>query len=64
MGTIYVLPIIFAICAAICYSMAKKRSASVPFWIVMAALFGPLAILALFFIKPQAGLVSRNVTDA
>lgn len=56
METIYVLPIIFAICASICYSMAKKRNASVPVWVVMGALFGPLAILALLFTKPKIGV--------
>lgn len=53
MGTIYVLPVVFAICGWICYSVAKKRKASKPFWVVMGALFGPLAIPFVFFAKKQ-----------
>lgn len=54
MNTIYVLPIFFAICAGICYSVAKKRKANIPFWVVMGSLFGPLAIPFVCFSKPNA----------
>ena len=53
MGTIYVLPIVFAICGGICYNIAKKRSASRPFWVLMGALFGPLAIPFAHLSKPE-----------
>ncbi len=52
MGVIYVLPILFAVCGAICYSVAKKRKLKVPFWVVMGSLFGPLAIPFVYLSKP------------
>ncbi|WP_049630983.1 hypothetical protein [Cellvibrio sp. pealriver] len=35
MGSIIVFILIPIICAVICYSVAKKRNAAVPFWVVM-----------------------------
>ncbi len=54
MPVIYALPILFAICGAICFSIAKKRKANVPYWVVMGSLVGPLAIPFVFFAKPKA----------
>jgi hypothetical protein len=45
-----VMPII---CAGVCYSVAKKRNAAVPFWVVMGALFGPFALPFVFMSKPK-----------
>ncbi len=53
MGTMYVLPIVLAICGAVCFDIAKKRGLSRPFWVVMGSLFGPLAILAMLLFKPK-----------
>ncbi len=39
------------VCAGICYAIAKRKFASIPFWIVMAALFGPLAVLFILCVK-------------
>lgn len=50
---IYVLPLFFIVCAGVCYFIAKKRKANIPFWIVMGSLFGPLAIPFVFFSKPK-----------
>ncbi len=55
MPTPIALVVIVAICTGICYSVARKRGARVPFWVVMGALFGPLAIPFVFFSKPQPG---------
>jgi hypothetical protein len=52
MNPIYAVLLIFIICTGICYSVAKKRNAKVSFWVVMGALFGPLAIPFVFFSKP------------
>jgi len=46
------LVVISILCAGICYSVAKSKGANVPFWVLMAALFGPLAIPFVFFAKP------------
>ncbi len=54
MSTVLVFPIIFAVCGSVCYSIAKTRGLSRPFWVVMGSLFGPLAILAILFAKPKA----------
>ncbi len=51
MSTVYFFPIVSLVCGAICYSMAKKRNLNVPLWVVMGALFGPLAIPFLYFSK-------------
>ncbi|WP_331344251.1 hypothetical protein [Cellvibrio sp. UBA7661] len=53
MGAIIVFILIPIICAIICYSVAKKRNAAVPFWVVMGALFGPLALPFVFMAKPK-----------
>ena len=54
MGTTLVFPIAFAVCAAICYSIAVKRGLSRPFWVVMGSLLGPIAILIMLFAKSKA----------
>lgn len=41
------------ISAAICYRIAKKRGANPAFWIVLAAVIGPLAIPFVFLAKPK-----------
>jgi len=38
---------------AVCYQIARSRSADYRFWIVMGLLLGPLAIPLVFFSKPQ-----------
>jgi len=53
MSPIYAVLIFFIICTGVCYSVAKKRKANVPFWVVMGCLFGPLAIPFVFFSKPK-----------
>jgi hypothetical protein len=53
MNPAYVVVLIFIICTGVCYSVAKKRKAKVSFWVVMGALFGPLAIPFVFFSKPK-----------
>ena len=53
MGSIIVFMLIPIICAAICYSVAKKRNAAVSFWVVMGAIFGPLALPFVFMAKPK-----------
>ena len=37
----------------ICYWIAKKRGASVSFWVCMGAVFGPFAVPFVFFAKPR-----------
>lgn len=54
MPTMYALPILILVCTGICYSVAKKRGANVPYWVVMGALIGPFAIPLVFFSKPKA----------
>jgi len=53
MTTALALPLLFLICGGICHYIAKKRHAKVSFWLVMGALFGPLAIPFAFFARPQ-----------
>ena len=35
----------------LCYWIARKRGANVKFWVIVSALFGPLAIPFVFFSK-------------
>ena len=53
MGPIIVFLLIPIICAGICYSVARKRSADVPFWVVMGLLFGPFALPFVFMAKAK-----------
>lgn len=53
-GTIIFFIVMPIVCAGICYSAAKKRNATVPFWVVMGALFGPLALPFVFMSKPKS----------
>lgn len=53
MSVLIFLLLIPVICAGICYLVAKKRNASVPFWVVMGALFGPLALPFVFMSKSK-----------
>ena len=53
-----VLVIISAICAGVCYGIARSRGSRVAFWVVMGALFGPFAIPFVFFSKPAKGSVN------
>jgi hypothetical protein len=50
----YALAIFIVVCTGICYWVAKKRGANVPYWVVMGALIGPFAIPFVFFSKPKA----------
>jgi hypothetical protein len=53
MGSIIVFLLIPIVCAVICYSVAKKRNAAIPFWVVMGAVFGPFALPFVFISKPK-----------
>jgi hypothetical protein len=53
MRTIFVLILIPIVCAGICYAVAKKRDAAIPYWVVMGAIFGPLALPFLFMSKSK-----------
>lgn len=53
MASIIVFLLIPIVCAGICYSVAKKRNADVPFWVVMGALFGPIALPFVFISKAK-----------
>lgn len=53
MGAIIVFVLIPIVCAGICYSVAKKRNAAIPFWVVMGVLFGPFALPFVFMSKPK-----------
>lgn len=48
-----VLLVVFVICTAVCYLVAKKKNADTPFWVVMGIMLGPLAVPAVFFSKPK-----------
>ena len=53
MGTVIFFILLPVVCSVICYSVAKKRNAAVPFWVVMGAIFGPLALPFVFMAKPK-----------
>ena len=53
MSTTYGLVILTILCIWVCYSVAKQRRTNVRFWVVMGAIFGPLAIPFVFFSKPN-----------
>ena len=59
------VPVYLMIAAAllsmlICYQIARARSANRVFWVVMAAIFGPLAIPFAFFARPVAAVRKAN----
>jgi hypothetical protein len=49
---VYAIPAIFIASMFACHAIAKSRGAKPVFWVVMGALFGPLAIPFAFFAKP------------
>jgi uncharacterized protein (DUF2062 family) len=49
----YFLPIIMIISAGVCFSVAKKKRANLPFWVFMGSIFGPFAIPFVFYSKPK-----------
>lgn len=53
MSPMTVLLLVFVICTAVCYFVAKKHRADVPFWVVMGVMLGPLAVPFVFFSKPK-----------
>lgn len=53
MGVVIFFLLIPVVCALTCYLVAKKRNAAVPFWVVMGAVFGPLALPFVFMAKPK-----------
>ena len=48
-----VLILITLLSAAVCYVIARKRSADPVYWVVLGLLLGPLAILFVCFAKPR-----------
>lgn len=42
------------ICALIMHSIAKKRNLSESFWLIMGLVFGPLALIAIPFIRNKS----------
>jgi hypothetical protein len=50
------LIVITLVSMVIVYFIANKKGADVVFWMVMALLFGPLAIIFVLFVKPKAEL--------
>ena len=53
MGIFIFLILLPIFCASICYSVAKKRKANVPFWVAMGAIFLFLALPFVFMSKPK-----------
>ncbi len=42
-------------CGVICYFVARERGAKTIHWTFLGVLFGPLAVLFVFFSKPDVG---------
>ncbi len=53
MSFLLVLLIVTILSIIVCYQMAEKRGADPVFWAVMGAIFGPLAIPVIYFMKPK-----------
>jgi hypothetical protein len=51
--TAYLLVAITVISVGICYYAAKQRGLNKPYWILMGALFGPLAVPFVFLSKSK-----------
>jgi len=59
--TAYLLIALTVISVAVCYYVAKQGGLSQRYWLVMAVLFGPLAIPFVFLAKSKR--TKRNGTD-
>lgn len=52
--SVFLLVAIVIISVGICYSAAKQRELSKPFWIFMGVIFGPLAVPFVFLVKTKS----------
>jgi energy-coupling factor transporter transmembrane protein EcfT len=50
----YLILAVIIISTGICWKLAKRKNLKVPFWVVMGACFGPLAIPFALLAKPRA----------
>ena len=49
----FVILLITALSAGVCFHLAGKKGLNQPLWTVMGLLFGPLAVLVILFISPK-----------
>ena len=54
MSVVVLLLIVSVISIVICYVVAKRKCAKASFWVLMAAVFGPLAIPFVFYAPSSA----------
>ncbi|MED6341278.1 MAG: hypothetical protein VYC16_03040 [Pseudomonadota bacterium] len=48
--------ILILLCAGLCHKLAKDRRRRRAFWVTMAALIGPLAMVLLMFLPDQSSV--------
>ena len=53
MGNYFLLILVTLLGAAACGYMAKRRGASVRFWVICGLLFGPFALPFVLFARPM-----------
>ena len=50
------IAILILLCAGLCHKLAKDRRRGSAFWVTMAALIGPLALVLLIFLPEQSSV--------
>ena len=48
------------LCARLCHKLAKDRRRRSAFWVTMAALIGPLAVILLMFLPDQSSVSAAD----
>ena len=52
--------ILILLCARLCHKLAKDRRRRSAFWVTMAALIGPLAMVLLMFLPDQSSVSAAD----
>ena len=54
------IAILILLSAGLCHKLAKDRRRSSAFWVTMAALIGPLAVILLMFLPDQSSVSAAD----
>ena len=54
------IAILILLCAGLCHKLAKDRRHRSAFWVTMAVLIGPLAMVLLMFLPDQSSMSAAD----